>query len=158
MKIFIGTDHAGFELKEALVPYLKELGYEVHDKGAPIFKDNDDYPDYIIPVAEAVSADPHNVMGIVIGGSGQGEAICANRFPHVRAVVFNGQYRPTDGRLVPYEIMITRQHNNANILSLGARFLSIEEAKQSVKLWLETPFSNDLRHMRRLKKIDNIKL
>jgi len=158
MKICIGTDHAGFELKEALLPYLKKLGYDVYDKGAFSFKDNDDYPDYIIPVAEEVSADPENVRGIVIGGSGQGEAICANRFPHVRAVVFNGQYRPTDGRLVPYEIMITRQHNNANVLSLGARFLSVEEAKQSVKLWLETPFSNDLRHMRRLKKIDSIKL
>lgn len=158
MKVLIGTDHAGFELKEEIVPFLKKLGYEVEDKGALKFEEGDDYPDYIIPVAKEVSQNPKDVKGIIIGGSGQGEAICANRFPNVRAVVFNGQYRPADGRLVPYEIMITRQHNDANILSLGARFLTLEEAKESVKLWLETPFSEDARHIRRLKKIDDIKI
>jgi len=156
MKIYIGTDHAGFELKEALLPSVSSLGHEVVDMGAKTFVEGDDYPDYVIPVAEAVSKD-QNVRGIIIGGSGQGEAICANRFSGVRAVVFNGQYRPTDGRLVPYEIMITRQHNDANILSLGARFLTMEEAKESVKIWLETPFSGDERHVRRLKKIEDIK-
>jgi ribose 5-phosphate isomerase B len=105
--------------------------------------------------AKAVSGNPMS-RGIVIGGSGQGEAICANRFPRIRAVVFNGQYKPEDGREVPDEIVVSRQHNNANILSLGARFLNFEEAKDAVELWLRTPFSEDERHVRRLNKIDNI--
>lgn len=158
MKIFIGADHAGFELKEELVPFLRGLGFDVEDKGALKYDEKDDYPDYIIPVAKEVSNNPLEVKGIVIGGSGQGEAICANRFPNVRAVVFNGQYRPVDGRLVPYEIMLTRQHNNSNVLSLGSRFLTIDEAKESVKLWLETPFSDDPRHIRRNQKIEEIKI
>lgn len=154
MKIVFAADHAGFDLKEKLVPFVKGLGFEVEDVGAHDLNTNDDYPDMVALASRAVSADPQNVKAIVLGGSGQGEAIVANRFPHVRAVVFNGQYHPADGRLIPKEIILAREHNDANILALGARFLSEEEAKESVKVWLETPFSNEERHRRRIDKID----
>jgi len=148
-KIFIGADHAGFELKEKLIPFLKNLGHEVVDKGAFKYNEADDYPDFVKPVAEAVSKDP-NSKGIVLGGSGQGEAICANRFKNVRAFEY---YAPSRGEVNIIED--SRSHNNSNIISLGARFLSEDEAKEAVKLWLETPFSGDERHVRRISKIDD---
>ena len=157
MRILISSDHAGFELKQKLIPFLEHFKYEVENKGAFEFDANDDYPDLVEPVAREVSNNPNTVRGIVIGGSGQGEAIVANRFPHVRAVVFNGQYSPRDGHNVPHEITISREHNNSNILSLGARFLSDEDAKKAVRTWLETEFTGEERHVRRLKKIDGIK-
>src|SRR3989344_3518607 len=151
MKIFIGADHAGFDLKEQLIPHLNSLGHHVVDKGAHAKVLEDDYPDYMSLVAEEVSKDESS-RGVVIGGSGQGEAIVANKFARVRAVVFNGQYfRP--GRDIPNEILLSRIHNDANVLSLGARFLTLEDAKDAVDLWLTTPFSGDERHIRRLKKI-----
>ena len=156
MKIFIGCDHAGFELKQVLVPFLRELGNEVYDKGAHEFNPEDDYPDFIIPVAREVAKNSENCRGIIIGGSGQGEAMAANRFHGVRAAVFNGQYEPRDGRAVPQEIVIIREHNNSNILSLGARFLSVEEVKSAVELWLKTPFTLEERHSRRLKKLEEL--
>lgn len=156
MKIFIGGDHAGLKIKKELVELLKAEGHDVTDFGAHEFNPEDDYPDFVIPVAKAVASNPLS-KGIIIGGSGQGEAICANRFSGVRAIVFNGQYRPGDGREIPDEIKLSREHNDANILSLGARFLSAEEVKRAVTEWLETPFSNDERHIRRLAKIDEIK-
>jgi len=145
MKIFIGSDHAGFELKEKLIPYLKNLGYEVEDKGAFSLDPSDDYPDFVKPVAEEVSKDPE-AKGIVIGGSGEGEAIATDRFPNVRTAVWYG------GNLEP--LKLSREHNDANILSLGARMMSEGEALEAVKLWLETPFSGDERHVRRIEKID----
>ncbi len=154
MKIIFAADHAGFELKQALIPFVKELGFEVEDVGALAVAPDDDYPDMISLAARQVSENPQGVRALVIGGSGQGEAIVANRFPRVRAVVFNGQYRPEDGRLVPKEIVIAREHNDANVLALGARFLSEEEAKMAVKTWLETPFYGDERHLRRINKIE----
>jgi ribose 5-phosphate isomerase B len=144
-KIVIGSDHAGFELKEKLKVYLKELGYEVEDKGAFEYDAEDDYPDFIMPVAEAVSENPE-LKGVILGGSGQGEAIAANRFPNVRAVVFYGSNLDI--------ITLSREHNNANILSLGARFIDEEIAKKALKIWLETKFSGDERHERRIAKID----
>ena len=152
--ILIASDHAGFELKSELMPYLRGLGYEVKDFGANEFNPEDDYPDFVVPLAKEVSESSGAKQGIIIGGSGQGEAMCANRFPNVRAVVFNGQYKPEDGRHIPHEIPTSRDHNNANILSLGARFLNEAEAKEAVKLWLETPFSGETRHARRLEKIE----
>lgn len=156
MKIFIGGDHAGFELKGKLIEFLKSEGHDVTDFGAHELRSEDDYPDYVIPVARAVAADPIS-RGIIIGGSGQGEAICVNRFSGIRAVVFNGQYDPTDGREVPDEIKLSREHNDANVLSLGARFLNFEEAREAVSEWLATPFSGDERHIRRLEKIEEIR-
>lgn len=157
-KIFIASDHAGFELKNELMPFLRDLGYEVKDFGAFEFNAEDDYTDFVAPLAKEVSASKGEQKGIILGGSGQGEAMVANRFPHVRAVVFNGQYAPADRRHIPHEIITSREHNDANVLSLGARFLSEKDAKEAVEVWLATPFSNDERHVRRLKKLDEIKI
>jgi ribose 5-phosphate isomerase B len=150
--IHIGVDHAGFELKEELIPFLKSLGYEVVDHGAYEMDEEDDYPDFCIPVAEAVSQDKERLSkGIVIGGSGQGEAIVVNRFPNVRAVVWYGE--PQGGNGEQSIITLSREHNDANILSIGARFVNVEETKEAVELWLETAFSGDERHVRRINKI-----
>ncbi len=146
-KIYIGTDHAGFELKEELVGFLEGHGYEVVDLGSYELDKNDDYPDTIALVAKEVSDDPSS-RGIILGGSGQGEAIVANRFAGVRAAVYYGG---------PAEILrLSREHNDANILSLGARFMTVEEARDAVLLWLLTMFSGEERHMRRIEKIDNL--
>jgi ribose 5-phosphate isomerase B len=157
-KIHLGTDHAGFELKENLKAFLESEGYEVTDHGSFEYDEEDDYPDFIYPAVKAVAQDLENSRGIILGGSGQGEAICANRIPGIRAVVFNGQYEPADDRNVPNEIVLSRQHNDSNVLSLGARFLNFEEAREAVMLWLETEFSGEERHIRRLDKIDDLGL
>jgi len=144
MKIFIGSDHAGFELKQKLISFIGSLGHEIVDKGAFTHDEHDDYPDFIIPVAEEVVKDSTS-RGIILGGSGQGEAIAANRVKGARAAVFYGG---------PLDIVeLSREHNDANILSIGARFVSEGEAETAVQLWLETPFSGDERHMRRIKKV-----
>jgi len=145
MKIALATDHAGFELKETLKAYLSEAGHEVMDCGAMALDPNDDYPDFIRVAAEKVASGEVE-CGIILGGSGQGEAIAANRVPGVRAVVYYGE--PTD------ILRLSREHNDANVLSLGARFLATDEAKQAVTTWLATPFSGDERHMRRIAKLD----
>ncbi len=150
--IHIGADHAGFELKEVLVTYLKKLNYEVVDHGAHVYDEFDDYPDFVAPVGQAVSDRPHMVKGIVIGGSGQGEAMVANQFPNVRAVVFYGNKIFQNSNI----IKLSRQHNDANILSLGARFLTIGEAKDAVRTWLNTPFSGEYKYIRRIKKTEKI--
>lgn len=154
MRVVFAADHAGFDLKQKLVSFVRELGYETQDVGAHELQADDDYPDYVAKAAQQVSEHPEDVRAIVLGGSGQGEAMVANRFPHVRAVVFNGQYDPGDGRVVPREVVVSREHNDANVLSLGARFLSEAEARAAVREWLETPFSGDERHVRRIAKIE----
>ena len=157
MKIYIGTDHAGYVLKEALVKSLKEQGYDVMDMGAFKYDEEDDYPDFVIPVARAISADPEGSKGIILGGTGEGEAIAANKFPHVRAIVDYGKSTP----VVENEsniVVRSRQHNDANILSLGARYFTEEDMMENVNLWLNTPFGEEDKHIRRLAKIDNIKI
>ncbi len=145
--IHIGADHAGFEMKEEIRAHLESLGYEVVDYGAYEFEEDDDYPDFCSPVGEAVSADIDRLSrGIVIGGSGQGEAIAANRFAGVRAIVYYG----SNDEIIP----LSREHNDANVLSLGARFIGNDEAKEVVELWLETAFSGEERHIRRINKLD----
>jgi ribose 5-phosphate isomerase B len=156
MKIYIGTDHAGFELKEKLKVYLEELelGYEVQDFGAFNFVEDDDYPDYVKQVAEAVAKDKGS-FGIVLGGSGQGEVMCANRTAGVRAAVFYAQKELISGTESSdsFEIVkLAREHNDANILSLGVRFLTEDEAKFAVELFLSTKFSGEERHIRRINK------
>ena len=144
MKIFLASDHAGFELKQFLGTHLKDLDHEVEDCGALEMDPLDDYPDFIIPAAEKVAKD-QNSRGIIMGGSGQGEAIAANRIKGVRAVVFY------DG---PVDIVkLSRTHNNANILSLGARFITQERAAEVVDLWLKEPFEGG-RHKNRIDKLD----
>ena len=143
MKIYLGTDHAGFELKEKLKPFFFFFGHEVEDLGAFGFDENDDYPDFITPVAKAVSDSPDS-FGIIFGKSGQGEAMVANRHAGIRAGVFYG------GNIELVKLL--REHNNSNILSLGAGFISEDEAKEALKIWLETSFSGDERHTRRIAK------
>lgn len=145
MKIYLASDHAGFELKKELIEYLKSIGHEAIDMGPYDFNSKDDYPDFIAPLAKIVSE--RGEIGIVIGGSGQGEAIVANRFKGVRTAVYYG------GPI--YVVQLSREHNDANILSLGARFLSEAEAKEAVKVFIETHFSKEERHTRRIKKIDD---
>ncbi|MFA5095286.1 MAG: RpiB/LacA/LacB family sugar-phosphate isomerase [Candidatus Paceibacterota bacterium] len=157
MKIFIGTDHAGYVLKEKLVSSLKAQGYEVVDKGAFKYDEGDDYPDFVVPVAREVSKDPNNVKGIILGATGEGEAIAANKFPHVRAVAYYGQSQSVVDDEADV-IVRSRQHNNTNILSLGARYLTEEKMMEAVNLWLNTLFSGAERHIRRLGKIDAIKI
>jgi ribose 5-phosphate isomerase B len=156
MKIFIGTDHAGFEAKEKLKVYLTDMGHEVVDKGALIFDKDDDYPDFITPVAEGVAGEVGS-FGVVLGASGQGEAMCANRVRGARAALYYGpiSVNQTDmsGNVLDM-IASTRMHNNANILSLGMRFLTLDEAKNVIKTFLETPFSGSERHARRIKKLN----
>ena len=146
MKIYIGTDHAGFEFKESLVEFLKVQGHDIDDMGAHSYEALDDYPDFVHPVAVAVAGDTES-RGIILGGSGQGEAMCANRIKGVRAAVYYGG---------PFDIaVLSREHNDANILSLGARFIDEDEAKKVVRVWLETPFGGEEKHARRIWKIDN---
>lgn len=142
MKLYIASDHAGYELKQKLTPYLRELGHEVEDEGPESFDPEDDYPDFVQACARQVAST--GTLGIVIGGSGQGEAMAANRISGVRAAVFYG------GSLD--FVKLAREHNDANILSLGARFVPEAMAKEAVKLFLETPFSGDTRHIRRIAK------
>ena len=144
MKIHIATDHAGLELKNNIKHYLEEKGHQVHDHGAHQFDPLDDYPDFIIPCAKAVSLDSRS-KGIILGGSGQGEAIAANRIKKVRAAVYYGG--PED------IVKLSREHNNANILSLGARFMSEEELYKIIEVWLSTDFESG-RHQRRIEKLD----
>ena len=142
MKVYLGTDHAGFELKEKIKFYLKEQGYEVEDCGAFSFDKNDDYPDFISKAAIGVSKDPDS-KGIVFGKSGAGEALVANKIKGVRAILgFNKE-----------NAELARLHNDANVLSLGSAFVNEELAKELVEIFLETEFSNEDRHIRRIEKI-----
>lgn len=148
MKIFLGSDHAGFELKEHIKIFLEGNGYEVEDYGAHEYNEADDYPDFVFPVAQAVAKDA-DARGIVIGKSGEGEAMCANRIKGVRAAVYYGRD--------PEIIRLSREHNDANVLSLAASFLlTEEEAKTAVQTWLDTRFSGDERHVRRIAKLDQV--
>ena len=139
MRVHIGSDHAGFELKEHLVAELTANGYDVVDHGAPSYDAEDDYPTYCLPAAEAVVVDPGS-LGIVIGGSGNGEAIAANKVAGVRcALAWSTE-----------TAQLGRQHNNANVVSIGGRMHTREEATRFVELFLQTPFSGDPRHERRI--------
>jgi ribose 5-phosphate isomerase B len=148
VKILISSDHAGFELKRFLVERLSLAGHDVRDLGPKEFVADDDYPDFISLVAKEVSHNPSGVRGIVVGGSGQGEAICANKFYGVRAALYYGGNMDI--------VKLSREHNDANVLALGARFLSPTEAMSAVTLWLATPFSGEERHKRRIQKLFNI--
>lgn len=155
MKVYVGADHGGFQLKEELKGYLGKLGFGVEDMGAHELVDGDDYPDYIIPVAEKValrqandrtfSSQGDHSLGIVIGRSGNGEAMAANKVKGARAALCR---TVEDARLA-------KEKNDANILSIGGDFTSLDEAKEVVKTFLETPFSDNERHARRIDKIQD---
>lgn len=139
MRVHIATDHAGFELKEYLVPKIKEAGYEVIDHGAATYDALDDYPDTCIPCGEAVAADPGS-LGIVLGGSGNGEQISANKVKGIRAIL---AWNLDTAKL-------GREHNDANVISVGARQHDPEVALSFILEFLGTPFSEDARHQRRI--------
>jgi len=141
MKIGIGADHAGYRYKERIKNYLTEFGHEVVDFGTDSVK-SVDYPDFIRPVAEAV-ADLDVDRGIVLGGSGNGEAIVANRIPGVRCTLC------WDAKSAEF----ARRHNDSNMLSLGERMMDEATALEVVRIWLETGFDGG-RHLRRIQKID----
>ncbi|MBX4211764.1 MAG: RpiB/LacA/LacB family sugar-phosphate isomerase [Candidatus Yanofskybacteria bacterium] len=147
MKIYLATDHRGFELKEKIKLWLADWNFDFEDMGNDEFDPNDDYPDFVSLVAKQVAKED-NSRAIVLGASGQGEAMVANRHRGVRAVVYYGG---------PKEIItLSREHNNANVLSLGVAFLHDEQLiKSMIRLWLDTPFPNAQRHKRRIDKIDN---
>ncbi|MBI5405800.1 RpiB/LacA/LacB family sugar-phosphate isomerase [Candidatus Kaiserbacteria bacterium] len=163
--VFIASDHAGFALKSALAEHLRTLGYAVEDMGAHALTPEDDYPDFVTPLAKRIAEENARgggaaARGIIIGGSGQGEAMCANRVQGVRAAVFYGPARVTAALEIEggrsedgFDLVrLARRHNDANVLSLGARFVSGEEAEEAVHIFLATPFSPSPRHARRLAK------
>ncbi|MCH7850518.1 MAG: RpiB/LacA/LacB family sugar-phosphate isomerase [Nanoarchaeota archaeon] len=144
-KIYVSGDHAGFELKAIIIKFLEEKGFTVEDYGPSKYDSEDDYPDFVIPMAIKVSASKSR--GIVIAGSGQGENIACNKIRGIRSGLYHG------GSL---KIVNTgRAHNNLNILCFGSRFVTESEAKKAVNLFLKTKF-NGGRHLRRLKKVGRI--
>lgn len=152
MKIYLATDHGGFELKENIKKYLKDKslpagrqGYEVEDCGAYDLNPIDDYPDFISKVGEKISEDPKS-FGIIFGKSGEGECIVANKFKNVRAVVAFSKEN----------VSLTRVDNDANILCIGSQFISYDLAKEMIDIFLNTEFSNEDRHIRRINKIKQI--
>jgi ribose 5-phosphate isomerase B len=145
MKIYLGTDHAGFYFKEQIKKYLIENKYEAIDCGAFILDPNDDYPDFISKVGESVEKNPGS-FGIVLGKSGAGECIVANKYKNVRAFLAINENN----------VKLARQHNDANVISLGSELVTLDEAKKLIKTFLETTFSNEERHVRRIDKIKDI--
>ncbi len=145
--IYIGADHRGYKLKEALKIYLKEPGYDFEDLGAFELDPEDDYPDFALAVAKKVNENPDESKGILICGSGVGVDVVANRVKGIRsALCFDAK-----------QTQMSRTDDNANVLSLAADFMSEEKAKEIVKIWLETPFSGQEHHQRRINKIKQIK-
>lgn len=151
--IILAADHAGFELKEKVKAFLVSEKYTVSDVGAHELVPEDDFPAYMLSAAMKVAEDPSSeTRAILFGGSGQGEAMIANRLPGVRAVVWYGGR----GEGYPDMIKLSREHNDANILSIGARFVSEAEAQKAVALWLKTDFSGAEKYARRNRQIDEI--
>ena len=142
MHVYLGSDHAGFELKAVLAEWVVLAGHEVTDCGPASYHADDDYPPYVMRAAALTAADPGS-LGIVIGGSGNGEQMAANKIPGIRAALAWSEETASLARL----------HNNANVLSLGARMITVEEAVSFTKVFLETAFSGEARHVRRLAMI-----
>jgi len=148
MKIHLATDHAGFTHKNAVASWLRSEGIAVVDHGATALDPDDDFPDFIVKAAHAVAKAPTTDRAIIFGGSGQGEAMLANRFPGVRATVLYSDNA---------EILeLGRAHNDSNILSIGARFLSIDDTKKHIWSWLNIVGPTDKKYLRRDKKIDQL--
>lgn len=159
MRVYFAADHAGLRMKDALLVAVEGMGHDVQDLGAHSLDANDDYPDYVTPLAQKVAGEEGS-FGIVCAGSGQGEAMCANRVKGARAAVCYALVpanealdtegaHSEDGHDV---VRLARHHNDANILSIGSRFLSLTEVTEAVRTFLDTPFSGDERHARRIAK------
>ena len=142
MRIHIGSDHAGLELKAELIKHLSSNGHDVTDHGPHEYDALDDYPDFCIPAAEAVAKDP-SALGIVLGGSGNGEQIAANKVKGIRAAL---AWSVETAKLA-------KEHNNANVIAVGGRMHEISLVKEIIDAYISEPFSNDKRHVRRIKKI-----
>ncbi|MDT0342775.1 ribose-5-phosphate isomerase [Streptomyces litchfieldiae] len=143
MRVYLGSDHAGYELKAHLVDWLKDHGHEPVDCGPHTYDAQDDYPPFCLRAAERTAADPE-ALGIVIGGSGNGEAIAANKVTGVRCALAWSEETARLGR----------QHNDANVLSVGARMHTLDEATSFVAVFLATPYSGEERHSRRIRMLD----
>jgi ribose 5-phosphate isomerase B len=139
MRVFLGTDHAGFELKEHLVSWLRENGHEAVDCGALAYDAVDDYPPFVLRAAQRTAAEP-GTLGIVVGGSGNGEAIAANKVKGVRAALVWSEDTAK----------LAREHNDANVIALGARQHDLATATRFVELFIETSYSKEPRHTRRI--------
>lgn len=151
MIIYLASDHAGYELKNGVKEYLNsEQKFEVEDLGAYILDVEDDYPDFISEAAKRVSARPQEARAIIFGGSGQGEAMLANRYSNVRATTYYDHNLDI--------IRLSRQHNDANVLSIGARFIDLPEAIEAIEVWFDTVPSTDEKYMRRVKKAERLSL
>jgi ribose 5-phosphate isomerase B len=146
--IHLAADHAGFELKNSVKAWLESEGHTVIDHGAHAYDEYDDFPDFIKKAAQAVSMAPATARGVIFGGSGQGEAMVANRYPNVRATVYYGGNEDI--------ITLSREHNDANVLSIGARFVDIDTTKRVIERWLGALFSNDEKYERRNQKIERL--
>lgn len=142
MRVHLGCDHAGYELKNSLAAYLREAGHDVVDHGALEYDENDDYPAFCFAAAAAVVEEPGS-LGVVIGGSGNGEQIAANKVPGVRAALAWSVETAT----------LSREHNDANVVGIGARMHSLQEALTIVNAFLATPFSGNERHQRRIDQV-----
>jgi len=148
MLIYIGADHRGFQLKETLKKFLKDNGYEVIDVGNEVYEKDDDYPDFAALVGKAVSSDPLHRRGILLCGSGVGVDIVANKFKRVRSALANS----------PDQAYLSRSDDDANVLSLSADLLDEEQARKILSTWLQTSFSNEPRHKRRISKISELEM
>ena len=146
--IHLAADHAGFSHKVAVGEWLRGEGYAVIDHGPLAYDVQDDFPDFIAPAAAAVAAAPATTKAVIFGGSGQGEAMVANRYSAVRATVYYGGSDEI--------VALSRQHNDANVISIGARFVSLDEAKRVIWLWLHTPALTDPKYVRRNRKLQTL--
>jgi ribose 5-phosphate isomerase B len=163
VKIALSTDHAGYERLKKLKEGLELAGYACHDFGPAQFNVDDDYPDYIKPACESILAGGCQ-LGVIFGGSGQGEAMAANRFKGIRCMVWYGPSVPieavnAEGMMSsdPYELLkLSREHNNANMISIAGRFVNDDETLKVVVKWLNESFKNEERHQRRITKLDQL--
>ena len=142
-KIYLSGDHAGFKLKEKLKPWLEKKGFKIKDFGPLKYNKNDDYPDFVIPMARAVKKDKNSV-GIIIAGSGQGESIATNKIKGIRTALYHGGSTKI--------VHTGRAHDDANVLAFGSRFVTESEAKKAINIFLNTKFEKG-RHARRLRKV-----
>ena len=164
MKIYLATDHTGIELKNKVKDFLQIEGYEPVDCGAYTYDKDDDYPDFIHIAAQGVSKDPLNSKGIIFGGSGQGEAMTANKSKNVRCALFYTPAIPVHAINIegakstdPFEMLkLTRDHNDANMLSIGFRFVKDDDVLKAVKIFLTATGPSSPRHLRRINKISKI--